>query len=171
MASHEKQWRRLQSQCGELASFAALADDKLARVNDRVSLWSTGTQLEHIGIVNNRVMDNAIPGALKDLPENRAGKVLFIGRVMLFTGFIPRGKRKAPEVAVPQNAPLEKVRAGIARYEKCLADLEKQLDAIAASPGKFPHPILGPLSAGQWLRFLEVHTHHHIKIIRDIQRS
>ena len=30
------------------------------------------------------------------------------------------------------------------------------------------HPIFGGLRPQQWVRFLDIHQHHHMKIIRDI---
>ena len=34
-----------------------------------------------------------------------------------------------------------------------------------------PHPALGSFTPAQWLRFIDIHTHHHFKIIRDIKKG
>jgi len=162
---------RLIQQSKRLKQAASAPDGELTRVVERVSRWPITLQLEHIGIVNVRTIKNAIPGALKNLPENRTGRVSPMAYVVLWFGWIPRGRRKAPEFVQPKNAPLAEVRASVDHYAKLLESIAPQLSQIESCPGCFKHPILGPFTAAQWLRFVEVHTHHHLKIIDDIRRA
>ncbi|HYF49618.1 MAG TPA: DinB family protein [Planctomycetota bacterium] len=163
-------FERLLRQARELNELATLPDAELLRVNERVSKWSVALQLEHIGIVNTRVLDVVIPGALKDLPEHRAGRTHPAAYVMLWFNWIPRG-RKAPDVVAPKSVPLTEVRALLQKYSASLSGVEQQLIEIERCRGCFKHPILGPFTAAQWLRFTEVHTHHHMKLVNEIRRA
>ena len=49
--------------------------------------------------------------------------------------------------------------------------MEKKLDKIAAATGLAGHPMLGGFTSSQWMRFMEIHTKHHLKIIEDIRKK
>ncbi|MFM7720789.1 MAG: DinB family protein [Sediminibacterium sp.] len=77
---------------------------------------------------------------------------------------IPRGKAKAPKVVIPTDEiTLEylqdhlKNTYGAITY---LKDCEKNQ--------YFMHPFFGQLNKKQTIKFLAIHTEHHLKIIRDI---
>jgi hypothetical protein len=80
------------------------------------------------------------------------------------TGYIPRGKGRAPQHTLPQ----EKI-----TKEELLVHLKKAKDASRnlkdLTVGKtFKHPLFGWLNLKESSRFMKIHTHHHLKIIRDI---
>lgn len=84
--------------------------------------------------------------------------------LVLLTGFIPRGKGKAPQV-VNSKSKIE------------LKNIEEQLNMAKELISKvqyhhpksnFDHPFLGKMNLKKSIRFLEVHTRHHLKIIDDI---
>jgi hypothetical protein len=52
-----------------------------------------------------------------------------------------------------------------------LRALAPDLPLIDRSTSAATHQHFGQLRARQWLRFLGIHQHHHLKIIRDIKRS
>jgi hypothetical protein len=86
-----------------------------------------------------------------------------IGRLVLLTGWIPRGRGKAPE----------KLRGAVCSAEDLkarLVELDELIDRIAAEPPRngdpvVRHPFFGGLSFRQALRFLAIHTDHHLKIV------
>lgn len=88
-----------------------------------------------------------------------------VSRTMSLTfNYIPRGRAQSPKSVLPPQTILTK-------------DLYKQLflaksllkEAILLpDQSYFKHPVFGTINKGETLRFLEVHTEHHLKIIRDI---
>ena len=80
------------------------------------------------------------------------------------TGYIPRGKGRAPKQTLPQN---------IKTKEELLTELDdavtaiKNLDALPSNK-TFRHPLFGWLNLEDTIKFMGIHTHHHMKILRDI---
>lgn len=126
-----------------------------------VSGWDVGQHVDHtlkvcariFGFVEN---DNAL-----DEPGINPR-----GRVVLFLGRIPRGRGKSPEPVVGTVQSPEVLK-------QMLASVRQKAPRVSArpdSPSKiFRHPYFGCLTARQALRFIEVHTNHHLKIIKSIQ--
>jgi len=87
--------------------------------------------------------------------------------VILLLGIIPRGKAKAPKAVLPPEMVLKK------DLEVQLAQVRSNLDELGSLPKKayFTHPFFGQLQLSTSLRFLRIHTHHHVKIIRDISKN
>ena len=81
-------------------------------------------------------------------------------------GYFPPG-RQAPKYIVPTGAlGLPQVIEGVTRD---LAWLDASATKASQAFGRvkvLDHPILGPLTVEQWLRFHLVHTRHHEKQIR-----
>lgn len=130
------------------------------KINITVSKADVGWQLDHSLKVINRVC-----AFLEKTKPSDYKKNFNMRRSILFPfGWFPRGKVKAPQVVVPPDLILE-------------ADLYAQLESakthikkVASADEKafFIHHIFGVLSKSQTLRFLEMHTKHHIKIVNDI---
>ncbi len=156
----------LESALENVAHLAATPDDQLQKLVVGVSSWSISQQLDHIlkvakstlqVIVAGKALDNVKPINLK-------------GRLVLAVGFIPRGFAKAPErlygVATSSNellALLEDVRALLERIGEPAFEA-KEIAVVR-------HPIFRGLTPEQTLRFVVVHTRHHLKIVRDIARA
>ncbi|MCB9334743.1 MAG: DUF1569 domain-containing protein [Flavobacteriales bacterium] len=89
-------------------------------------------------------------------------------RLFIFTkGSIPRGKGKAPKAVVPP----ENIHPNDIQQE--LEKAHQLLQQVNQLPTKsnFNHPLFGMLHRKKALRFLEMHTQHHLHIIDDIIRS
>lgn len=159
------------SQLETLREMSERSDEDLARRSETVSRWSILLQLSHLGIVDAYIA-NGIGTALEKPPRNLDVKLSMIGRIILLTGFIPRGKGKAPEAVMPgaEVSPAE-MREQIAEGLGLVAGLEARLPEFAGSTGRFPHPVLGGFTAAQWLKFIRTHHSHHFRIIRDIERA
>ena len=71
----------------------------------------------------------------------------------------------------PRPMPKAAVRTGIPEIERGLRELAPRLGELERSGGRARHPRLGGLGGRQWMRFLAVHHHHHLKIVRDIRRA
>jgi len=100
-------------------------------------------------------------------PENYRPRFHLIGFLILKTGYIPRGKGKAPAAFD------SKERVSEERLRGLLEEARGELRDIEGLPPKsfFPHPYFGDLNLKQSHRFIVVHSRHHLKIVRDIVRA
>ena len=136
--------------------------------NFKVSWWSVGQQTMHIAKVIN-LMGQQIEVLLADPTIGAEEKALPLRGVVLAAGALPRGVAKAPEAVQVRTQPtLAEVRAEIKEARRNWAKVAKRKDEIAKSPSKFPHFALGPMTSADWVRFIAIHTAHHLKIVEDI---
>ncbi|MEL6652894.1 MAG: DUF1569 domain-containing protein [Bacteroidota bacterium] len=88
----------------------------------------------------------------------------FTRSAVFISGSIPRGVAQSPKsVRPPEVIVTEDIR-------KQLSEARSNLQAFTTLPegANFEHPVFGNLNRKKSLRFLEIHTDHHLKIIRDI---
>lgn len=133
------------------------------KVVPKVSKVSIGWQLDHVLKVI-----NAVCPMLAKKHSRPYKKDFNFMRLLLFPlGYIPRGRARAPKVVNNREAISTK-------------DLEAQLNSAKNhvngienihEGAYFIHHIFGTLSKKQTLRFLEIHTRHHLKIVEDILKS
>jgi len=91
-------------------------------------------------------------------------KFNFIRTFVLLTGYIPRGKGKAPkEVLPPAKITQEDILKQITLTKNKLNSATN-----LAPKNNFKHPYFGQLNLKQTLQFLKIHTKHHLKICSDI---
>jgi len=136
-----------------------------------VSAWSAAQQIEHVAKVKQSIIGRLTRIAQDDSVNDEDKRPTFIGRVILFVGSIPRGGGKSPErfVAAP-HSDVAKIKGVATAAHEDLRRLEESLPTVAASTGRFPHQYFGHLSGQQWVRFMRIHTLHHLKIVRDIRK-
>lgn len=158
---------RVRSQLSDLRDLAA-DRDRLALRDAALSDWSVAEQIEHL-----RRSDLTILRAIGDLdPEGPvAGSPTLVGRLVLLTGFIPRGKGKAPGATRPIEVDLAALPDDLDDLRRQFTALDERVDDLAASRATIRHPALGHFTAAQMLVFAAIHHHHHRKIIRDILRA
>ncbi|MEM8999401.1 MAG: DUF1569 domain-containing protein [Bacteroidota bacterium] len=111
---------------------------------------------------------NEIYKAVKNSDPEQYRSDINLGRsLVLFTNKIPRGKAKAPTIVVPPDT----------IYTDSLQlhfnEAWTTMKAYDSLPKKafFTHPYLGFLKKRTAKRFIEIHTEHHLKIIRDILKE
>jgi hypothetical protein len=80
------------------------------------------------------------------------------------TGKIPRGKGKAPDRVVPRATyTADELQNHLNTTIEKLQIIEK------IQPNQhFTHPFFGQLNKKPMLKFLKIHTNHHLHIINDI---
>lgn len=127
--------------------------------NSKVSNSTVGWQIDH-----SLKVINGIIAQLKDAPTDKKSKLTFIGHFCLATRFIPRGKGKAPKKVLPPD---------IIKPEELNTQLKDAKNALPSlktvnDKATFKHPYFGILTKKQTTKFIEIHTKHHLKIIRDI---
>ncbi len=154
----------------QLNAFLAMAGDPegLSKHNADVSAWSVGQQLEHLALAGHSILDAMEQIVRGDHAEDAGKEPNRIGRFVLVSGRIPRGKGQAPDSALPKDVDAGVLVADLLRMRERCAALDPNVldDAV----GTVAHFAFGHLNACQWLRFIQVHNDHHGKIIRDIEQ-
>ena len=126
-----------------------------------VSTGSVGWHLEHSLLVIIQVIT-----LMKESDPNKYKWTFHFWRTYIFfLGRIPRGKVSAPSMVQPkENSNQQKVALRL-KVAKVLVEELALLD-----PKQFiKHPFLGVLSRKHIIKFLIIHTNHHLKIIKEIE--
>lgn len=93
-------------------------------------------------------------------------------RTFLVVGLshMPEG-RKSPSVAQPRGVPAEQVQSQIG---PTIAAMDKIITRCEERFGRrkkvLDHPILGPLTVGEWRKFHLVHGLHHVKQLHRLRK-
>ncbi len=135
--------------------------------------WCAAEILEHLYLTYTGTIKGFERAVQEGKPLGTHLSLRHRARIIAVTGFgyLPEG-RQAPKMAQPRGLPKEKVRdelrlkivamdAIVAQCEQRFGRRVKLLD----------HPILGPLTAGQWKKFHLVHGLHHVKQIRRLREA
>jgi DinB family protein len=131
--------------------------------------WSVGEHLAHVSLAN-RSMAAAVKSILVGGPEVEiGGRVSEIARTILATGEIPRGIADAPAGTEPGDERThEALHELVSQARSDFRRLAAMEEPILAVPGTVAHPLLGPFSASQWVRFCGIHTRHHLAIVDEM---
>lgn len=144
------------------------SDDELFTVVPEVSGWSPAQHLDHTWQANGKSL-MAAAYAAEDKKTVEDGALNDAGRSILAGEAIPRGQMAAPEhVSPPHGLDRNRLRQTLARSQKALASVSDAMGVLPESTGRISHPALGALTAAQWLRFVRIHSDHHLDIINDI---
>lgn len=128
--------------------------------NPEVSHASVGWHIAHSHLVINSVIES-----LKNSnPSEYKWKFSLLHLYVLIKGGFPRGKGKAPEKVIPREV------INIQILKRSSDETQTALAKIPQLPENayFKHPLFGLLNKKSTIRFLEIHTNHHLKIIKDI---
>lgn len=137
--------------------------ERFETTRPNVSEASIGWHIEHIALVINQV----IAAIEKSDPKSYRYRFSLVKIWILWSGKVPRGKVKAPQAVVPKEIPTK---------EAIEQHIEKAFQKVSILPKLDPnqffrHPIFGDIKLKSAIRFLEVHTIHHLNIIKDIAKS
>ncbi|WP_299337472.1 DUF1569 domain-containing protein [uncultured Psychroserpens sp.] len=127
-----------------------------------ISKSNIAWHLDHSLKVVNGVTGMLVKSDVKDYKSNfNKWRLICFG-----FNFIPRGRGKAPKVVRPPE---------IVKVEDIKQQLEQaksNIDPLKDVPkhANFKHPVFGVLNKKQTLKFIKLHTQHHLKIIDDICR-
>ena len=130
------------------------------KLNPLVSKSSVGWHIEHALLVMNLTIDSI----QKSNPDSYK-KAFNFNRFMVFVmNKIPRGKVRAPKAVQPkEDLTADSLRMHL---EKSKLNLEK-LNALNPN-AYFNHPFMGHLKLKPTIRFIKLHTQHHLNIIKEI---
>lgn len=146
---------RLESIVNELTTY--LPDHK--KRNLSISNSTIGWQIEHILLTINQVLKNCE----ESIDSNYQPKFSIWKLIVFTTKKIPRGKVKAPKIVRPELFDKNSLEIHIKQTTenlKIINDLKKNQ--------YFNHPIFGHINKIKMIKFLEIHSNHHLKIIREI---
>jgi hypothetical protein len=133
-----------------------------------VSGWSPAQHLHHVVVVNQRILDQLVE-VVEGTSRAATGRPNIAGYVVLLMGRLPRGRGRSPAPFRPPDTVDHGALAHrVAANHERLDGLADHLGALRRSDHRLPHPVLGELDAGEWVRFARIHTGHHHRIIRDI---
>ena len=123
-----------------LREMSERSDEDLARRSEAVSQWSILFHLDHLGMVNAYIA-NGIATALEKPPRNLDVKLSMIGRIILLTGFIPRGKGKRLKRSCPPlKFLLPRCEIGSRRPRASFQDWRRGCPSSRAARGSFSIP-------------------------------
>ena len=126
-----------------------------------ISTGTVGWHIEHSLLVFNAVIDalgKSTPGAYKN-------KFSISRSFVMISGKIPRGKVKAPSAVQPSYI------IDVVALQQHISDSKEKIKTLErlSSDHYFAHPFLGDFKLKPALRFLKIHTEHHLRIIDDIK--
>jgi hypothetical protein len=130
-----------------------------ALLNTKVSESSVGWHIEHSLLV----IDNIINALNHSEPSKFKQKFNFLRLIVMNIGHFPRGKAKSPKHSIPQSFNNESLKVHL----KNTLEKIKTLGTIPKDK-YIIHPIFGHIRTNDSIRFLEIHTNHHVKIMNDI---
>ena len=149
----------LSKQLSQVEDLFNLKDHK----NNDISKASVGWHLDHVLKVFNTVSEWVI----KSNPEDYKWQFNFWRSLLFPLGYFPRGKGKSPkQVLPPEIITIESLQQQLQVAKQSLNNF-KPLHEKAF----FKHFIFGMLHKQQTLRFLYMHTNHHLKIVNDILKQ
>ena len=128
--------------------------------NKAISEVSVGWHIEHSLLVIKQITSTVAQSEPK-LYKSKFNVKRFI---VFLTKTIPRGKAKAPKVVIPSEE------ITVDSLQESLKNTNENLknNARIQEHQYFMHPFFGQLNKKQTIKFLAIHTEHHLKIIRDI---
>lgn len=127
--------------------------------NVNVSSSSVGWHLAHVLLVIIKVSQSVINSNENQYNPSFTWRKFFV----FLVGKFPRGKAKAPEAVQPMQFHEEDLYHLFAEAETAVVGLKK-----SNKNQFFKHPIFGNLNKRETIRFLHIHTHHHLMIMKDI---
>jgi len=132
-------------------------------INPKISRATIGWQIDH----SLKVINSVVKTLQSSDPTLYKNNFSFLGKFFFALGFFPRGKAKAPKyVKPPETILLEDLITQLQHAKSNLVTIES-LDENAF----FKHPLFGNINTKRVHRFLELHTNHHLKIIKDIIKN
>lgn len=131
--------------------------------NDTVSKADVAWHIDHCF----RVIIGVCGLLLKSDPKEYKSAFNFTKMIVYTTGWMPRGRAKAPKVLLHDDVITVKSIQGL--REKANEKLEEIKSLHPKS--NFKHHVFGYIDLKESKRFLSLHTKHHLRIIRDIKKA
>lgn len=145
---------------------SGISDEAFDRPQDTGS-WTYPQLYSHIIRANLR----SLLAIQKCIHRRSAGK----GRITLLGWFILTSGKLPPQKAVPHRSTARKINKESARNEllQLKIRIKELLPKVLKCPAHYRvrHPRLGMLNARQWMRFMQIHTCHHLKQLQEMEKT
>jgi len=130
------------------------------RLHAPTSMWTIGQQIEHCCLVIGGVHE----ALRRSEPPAPPAKITIVRRAVWWTGRIPHGRANAPKSVQPAAVPDR------THLEAAIERARGQVDSIRnlAQDAWFRHFMFDVLRRDEALRFLQIHTNHHLRIMKQI---
>jgi hypothetical protein len=150
--------RTIEKSLDELYSYIAQID----QLNTTVSTVDVGWHIEHSSLVIIKIFESVS----KSDPKKYKWKFNIKRSFVFFLNKFPRGKAKAPEIVKPKQN--EKV-----DFTQLLIQTKDAVQKLKQADKNqyFLHPFFGNLNKKNTFIMLDIHTRHHLAIVRDIIRA
>lgn len=151
--------KRTEHILNDLENYIKVSD----KVDSSVSASSIAWHIEH----SLKVINQISIALERSKPEEYKWKFNRWWLIIQITKKMPRGRAKAPKGVIPEGEiTIEALKKS---FEKTKLRLKK-MEAFD-SKAHFAHPYFGLLNLKSTNTFLAIHTHHHLKIIKDIAKN
>jgi len=156
---------RIRTQIEQMKKAFSETEEDLAAITVPRSSWCAAAHFDHII----KVAHGTLLILAKPEPPAAPRGLNLIGRLLLALGWMPRGRAQSPDRLRGSAVTLEELQAS-------LAELENVLERVASRTVTRPnmpilrHPTFGGLTHAQALRFVRIHTDHHLKIVQKLIR-
>ena len=157
---------RIEADFGAVSSVIALGDAALALRAPEVSAWSVAEQVDHLVKVNQSIFSHLLTRTPASGP-----RISLAGRLVLLTGYFPRGKGESPRKLRGQPASAAELSAALETSRDTFRKLAAEPGPLLDPSPALPHKMFGALTAAQALRFVPIHTRHHLRIVSDIRAA
>ncbi|MBK7434830.1 MAG: DinB family protein [Chitinophagaceae bacterium] len=151
--------QELQRLLQQLDTRIAHADSFVAGISKSPVSWHIDHSLLTIKVIIDAVKNSD--------PAKYSPKFNMMKTLVFTLNKIPRGKAKAPKQVQPD---LTHDPVVLKRHLDKVMDKLEELNGLDPK-NHFPHPYFGQLNVKQTVKFLGIHTRHHLKIIDDIIRN
>ena len=136
-----------------------------------VNTWSSAEVYAHIITANKLSLKGMLKAQLGEATED-SSPLSWSARLIIFTGRIPKG-RKVPELFIKRTPKFN----SITEAKNALDELEYELNNLWdnrnlwSKTQKIKHPALGLLNNNQWMKFMFIHSKHHLKQLKRIKQK
>jgi len=130
------------------------------RLNEKISARGVDWHLDH----SLKVIIQIVNHLKESKPQDYRADFNWLRMGVFLIGKIPRGKGKSPDTVN------HKGKITISELEIQLKEAHQLLQEIEQLPPKcyVNHPVFGVLNRSQTIRFLQIHTRHHVELMNDI---
>lgn len=147
--------RNLEIPLAELYTYISQAE----KLNNKISSVNVGWHIEHTLLVIQKISESVIKS-----DEDMYKWKFNMPRLLVFQlNKFPRGKAKAPNIVIP-------IQTGKTDFDLLFSKTRSIIEELKNTlPNQyFIHPIFGMLNKKHTFIMLDIHTKHHILIIKDI---